>query len=146
MQTKFTIADVTTKLCYRPRKKLPQLCSRSDRFSSVGGGQTGWGIPAGMIVNHTFRIIRGRHLIPESYGVLFPSREAQDQHDYERGYLTPYYSRPCCWYGLRLSPASRKFLQKTGKFYLIPRMLGDNRCNDYDFTCGATSIRQYRGK
>lgn len=41
----------------------------------------------------------------------------------QKGYLTEYYSRPSCFFGLRLSPATRKYLTQTGRFDLIPRLL-----------------------
>jgi hypothetical protein len=137
----FDVPDHPTKLgAYRPVRRLPKLCARSDSFATSVGGMTGAGIPAGMIVCHTSRIIRGKHSESEAYGELFPSDRAMDQFNYERGYLVAYFPRPRCWFGLYLPRATRKFLERTGRLDLIPRIIGEDYGREWERSGGATPL------
>lgn len=52
------------------------------------------------------------HLLkPGCYGMEFPSTEAYSAFALERGFLQTYYPRPWAFIGLRLSPATRRYLK-----------------------------------
>lgn len=50
-------------------------------------------------------------LKPGCYGMQFPSIEAYSAFALERGFTQVYYSRPAAFIGLRLSPATRRYLK-----------------------------------
>jgi hypothetical protein len=146
--TRRSLFDIPTEITrlgpYRPVKRLPELCSRSGDFTTGASSMTGTGIPSGFCVDHTTHRVRGKTLYPESFGQLFPRGDFRDQYLYERGFLVAYYARPCCWFGLRLPPAARRYIERTGNFELIPKMLGDKLCSDWDIRRGACPIHTHR--
>lgn len=65
-------------------------------------------------------------LKPGCYGMKFDSTDAYSAYALERGFTQQYYSRPWAFIGLRLSPATRRFLKgKTVKqiFHYLARIL-----------------------
>ena len=142
MRSLFSVPSRLTRFAaYRPRKVLPTLCARCDVFATAVGGMTGYNVPTGMIVDHTSRLVRGKHLYPESFGESFPTDAAREQYLFERGFTVAYYSRPVCWFGLRLPRATRRYIERTGHVELIPIVLGlHGGCSDWDLTAGAVPL------
>ncbi len=67
-----------------------------------------------------FRVMNGKYLKPGCYGTSFPTLEAASAYSLAHGFSATYHKRPWGFIGLRLSPATRRYVavRLPFKFYL----------------------------
>jgi hypothetical protein len=78
---------------------------------------------------HAFKgfLASGRPRRGTYYGKMFATREEARAFAFSHGYTVEYFGRPTCWCGLRLSPATRRYIERTGRFEILTRVLPESR-------------------